>query len=221
MSIRINKYIAQASGLSRREADRLIISGNVLLNGQVAKLGDSVSESDSVKLNQQLLTLPSTTTTIIFNKPKGYISSRSGQGSLTIYDLLPNEFHSLKTVGRLDKDSKGLLILTNDGSLAYELTHPKYHKQKLYNVTLDKPLKISDQKQISVKGVQLDDGQSKLELKMLDSEHNWQVIMHEGRNRQIRRTFQDLGYNVLELKRLSVAGYNLGDLIEGQYRKIS
>ncbi|MGZ6004701.1 MAG: pseudouridine synthase, partial [Candidatus Saccharimonadales bacterium] len=112
--MRVNLFVAQATGMSRRAADNLLRQGSITINGQLAKLGDQVQSSDVVTLNSQRLSLPEKSQTILLNKPVGYVCSRDGQGSKTIYDLLPAKFQRLKPVGRLDKDSSGLLLLTSD-----------------------------------------------------------------------------------------------------------
>jgi pseudouridine synthase len=214
--MRINKIVAAATGMSRRAADQAIQQGRVLINSRPAKLGDEASPNDQVTLDGQSLTLPAQTTTIMLNKPVGYVCSRQGQGSRTIYELLPSEYQSLKPVGRLDKDSSGLILLTNDGQLAQELTHPKYAKTKIYEISLDKSLEPLHQQMISDYGVQLEDGSSKLALEKLnDFGHDWRVTMHEGRNRQIRRTFAALGYNVINLHRTAFGHYSLANLNSG------
>ena len=139
--MRINKYIALSTGLSRRAADAAILDGRVTVDEQPASSGMKVSATTVVTLDGTVLSRPAATQTIMLNKPVGYVCSRDGQGSQTIYELLPADLHSLKPVGRLDKDSSGLLLLTNDGTLANQLTHPRYEKIKEYIVQLNKPLK--------------------------------------------------------------------------------
>lgn len=214
--MRINKYVAQATGLSRRAADQAIEQGRVQINGQTATLGSKITPDDRVTLDKRPVT-PAVKTTIILNKPTGYVTSRDGQGAKTIYDLLPAEFEALKPVGRLDKDSSGLLLLTNDGELANQLTHPRYSKTKIYEIKLNKPLGPLHQQMISDHGIQLDDGNSKLSLQKLNSDQNWQVTMSEGRNRQIRRTFEALGYEVAQLNRTAFGQYKLGNLQKGGF----
>lgn len=214
--MRLNRFLALATGLSRRAADAAITANRVTINDQPAKLGDDVSETDIVKLDQQIFTPSVKPITIMLNKPPGYVCSRAGQGSRTIYDLLPAEYHSLKPVGRLDKDSSGLLLLTDDGDLTNRLTHPRYAKAKLYEVTLDKPLATIDRTAIG-QGVELDDGASRLQLEPLGS-NRWQVTMSEGRNRQIRRTFAALGYVVIKLHRSRFGPYSLDDLPAGKFQ---
>src|SRR5690606_28032606 len=139
-------------------------------------------------------TLATGTVTIMLNKPVGYVVSRAGQGSRTIYDLLPPEYHHLKPIGRLDKDSSGLLLLTNDGQLAQDLTHPQYQKIKIYEVELNIPPLQPHRETSSNHGVELDHGNSRLILDPLEDDggRSWRFTMHEGRNRQIRRTFAAL-----------------------------
>jgi 23S rRNA pseudouridine2605 synthase len=222
--MRINRFVATATGLSRRTADALIEQGQVAVNGNPAGIGYDVSPDDIVTYNGKTLHVSDDTQfqTIILNKPVGFVCSRNGQGSRTIYDLLPTKLHHLKPVGRLDKDSSGLLVLTNDGKLAYQLTHPSFQKVKTYEVTLDKPLTPLHRQMISDHGVQLDDGPSKLQLDRQTNgiDTGWQVTMHEGRNRQIRRTFAALGYSVTKLHRTTLGPYSLQDLKQGTYTQV-
>ncbi len=157
--------------------------------------------------------------TILLNKPVGYVCSRNGQGNQTIYNLLPANLHHLKPVGRLDKNSSGLLLLTNDGQLAYELTHPKFEKIKKYKIALNKDLGQADFQKITQQGVLLEDGLSTLALDLINNQRKeWKVTMQEGRNRQIRRTFEHLGYRVIKLHRTHFGPYKLGLLSSGNYQ---
>jgi 23S rRNA pseudouridine2605 synthase len=182
-----------------------------------------VSESDVVTLDGRAIAPPVNKVTIMLNKPTGYVVSRDGQGSDTIYDLLPYGYDRLKPVGRLDKDSSGLILLTNDGDLANKLTHPSYKKQKVYEVTLNKPLQPLHRQMISDYGVKLEDGISIFELERLveGDDRKWKVTMSEGRNRQIRRTFAGLDYKTVRLHRTVFGPYMLGDLVEGSFKEIS
>lgn len=218
--MRINKFVALATGLSRRAADIAVSEQRVTINGASAALGSDVTSRDAVTLDGRPIQLPSRTTTILLNKPAGFVVSREGQGSRTVYDLLPPDLRSLKPVGRLDKDSSGLLLLTTDGDLANRLTHPRRQKRKVYEVILDKPLAPLHRQIIADKGIQLDDGRSQLGLERQTegNDRAWTVTMHEGRNRQIRRTFQALGYTVTGLHRTVFGEYRLGELREGAYR---
>lgn len=217
--MRINKFIASATGLSRRVADMAIEQGNVTINGERATLGSNVHDQDEVRMRGKVLTAPAIRQSILLHKPVGYVCSRDGQGSQTIYDLLPKELHKLKPVGRLDRDSSGIILLTNDGDLAHRLAHPAFHKKKRYRVTLNKHLQPADQRAIQ-SGVKLIDGISQLDLETSSSPEQWLVTMHEGRNRQIRRTFQAKGYEVIELERIQFGDYQLGDLPAGVYKTI-
>jgi pseudouridine synthase len=151
------------------------------------------------------------------------VCSRKPQGdSPTIYELLPAEYHALKPVGRLDRNSSGLILLTNDGDFAYRMTHPKFAKTKIYSARLDHDLEPLHQQMISDYGVQLEDGVSKLMLERLreDSRKEWRVTMSEGRNRQIRRTFASLGYEVVKLHRTNFGNYSVGDMKTGTYELV-
>lgn len=221
---RLNKFLALQLGISRRQADELIEKGRISINRKTAQLGERFKEGDEIKLGKKII--PKTREEkkyIIFNKPRGYVCSRKKQGeNETIYAILPKEFSALKPVGRLDKDSSGILLLTNDGDFAFQMTHPKFRKVKEYLVSLDTPLQPIHQQMIADFGINLPDGKSQLGLERLDdSRKNWKVIMSEGRNRQIRRTFSAIGYKVEELHRTVFGSYILPkDLNFGDFRKI-
>jgi 23S rRNA pseudouridine2605 synthase len=212
--MRLNKYIASGSELSRRKADEAIESGRVTINGRTATQGTDVQDGDKVALDGRTITPAVNSLSILLNKPPGYVVSRDGQGAETIYDLLPPEYQQLNPVGRLDKYSSGLLVLTNDGQLAQELTHPSKQKIKIYEILLDKPLQPLHRQMISDHGLQLEDGLSRLQLERQEEGDDiaWIVTMHEGRNRQIRRTFEALGYRVTHLHRTHFGPYILGNL---------
>jgi 23S rRNA pseudouridine2605 synthase len=223
-SVRLNKYLALQLGISRREADILIDTGAVTLNGIEAPMGARFHTGDRVEVGGAPLAkeVPDFQY-IAFNKPKGYVCSRRAQGDNdTIYSLLPKTMYKLKPVGRLDKDSSGLILLTNDGDFAYRMTHPKFRKTKIYHVRLDKDLEPLHQQMISDYGVDLEDGKSQLALMRLsdDNRHEWQITMSEGRNRQIRRTFAALGYRVTRLHRTNFGAYALDDIKRGQFKTV-
>ena len=221
---RLNKFLALQLGISRRQADELIEKGRISINGKAAKLGERFKEGDEIKLGEKIISKTREEKKyVIFNKPRGYVCSRKKQGeNETIYAILPKEFSILKPVGRLDKDSSGILILTNDGDFAFRMTHPKFRKVKEYLVSLDTPLQPIHQQMIADFGINLPDGKSQLGLERLDdSRKNWKVIMSEGRNRQIRRTFSAIGYEVEELHRTVFGSYILPkDLNFGDFRKV-
>lgn len=215
--MRINKFIAQATGLSRRAADQAIDEKRVTVNGRPVSPGTDTDPGDEIRLDGRTLALPDQTLIIMLNKPAGYVCSRAGQGSKTVYDLLPPGLERLKPVGRLDKDSSGLLLLTDDGNLANELTHPRYGKEKVYEVLLERSLSTEDRREVE-RGVPLEDGPSKLLIRDLRGE-NLTVVMRGGRNRQIRRTFAALGYRVRRLHRTRFGQYELGDLKSGAFAR--
>ncbi len=222
MRTRLNKYIAQHTELSRRGADDIIAAGQVTVNSLPANNGQLVTEQDIVEIDGvSLRPGEHSLTTILLNKPVGYVCSRNGQGSKTIYELLPANIAHLNSVGRLDKQSSGLLLMTNDGQLANELTHPRYQKVKVYEVILDKPLQPLHQQMISDHGLTLDDGPSKFQIEKQDNPQHLMVTMREGRNRQIRRTFNALGYEVTKLHRTIFGDYRLeADISPGQFSYI-
>ena len=224
-STRLNKYLALQLGISRREADILIESEAVTINGQLAIIGSRVIEGDRVQVAGAPVQREAVAHQYIaFNKPVGFVCSRRAQGGNdTIYALLPPNLHKLKPVGRLDKDSSGLILLTNDGDFAYQMTHPKFRKIKIYKVMLDKELEPLHQQMISDFGIDLEDGRSQLSLERLSEtgRKEWQVTMSEGRNRQIRRTFAALGYRVTKLHRTNFGSYSLGDMKRGEWKSIN
>lgn len=216
--MRINKFLAQSSGLSRRAADQVISTGRVLINDRIATLGDAVEASDEVFLDGQKQSV-SQKIYIALYKPIGFITSRRPQGnSRSVYDLLPDEMRQLRYAGRLDKDTSGLLILTNDGDFIQEATHPSKEKIKEYEVELNKPLAPEDARKVE-KGVELADGASRLSIFAI-SGARLSVRLSEGRNRQIRRTFQALGYDVVMLHRTRFGKLTLQGLSEGEWLKI-
>ena len=223
MEIRLNKFLAEKVGLSRREADNLIVDGKVLVNQQPAVLGARISETDEIICEgKNISTKKPEYIYLMLNKPVGYVSSRKAQGEMpTLYELLPEKYQKLKTVGRLDKNSSGLILLTNDGDFAFKHTHPKFYKLKTYLVELDQTLAPLHQQEISDFGIHLEDGLSKLFLTKLDDDRlKWQVEMSEGRNRQIRRTFAALGYKVIKLHRIEFGHYQLGNLKTGEFKLV-
>jgi 23S rRNA pseudouridine2605 synthase len=223
-SVRLNKYIAGALAMGRRQVDYLIEKGKIKVNGVVPSLGARVHSSDLIIVNGKALGLQAKPLTYLaLNKPEGYICSRRQQSETpTIYALLPQEYQHLKPVGRLDKDSSGLLLMTNDGDFTHQMTHPSFIKVKHYDVTLDEPLQPLHHQMISNIGVTLPDGVSKLSLQRITvgDDTRWTVIMHEGRNRQIRRTFAALGYGVVALHRTNFGPYALNSLKPGRFELI-
>lgn len=200
----------------------MIEKGRVRINDKPATLGARFSASDTVTLDgKPIATEQAQYRYVALHKPAGYLCSRRSQGGdPTIYELLPADLRALKPVGRLDRDSSGLILLTNDGDFAFRMTHPKFAKTKLYEVTLDQDLAPLHQQMISDFGVDLEDGRSELGLMRLSDTNrtDWQVTMSEGRNRQVRRTFAALGYTVVKLHRTHFGSYALGDIKAGEYK---
>ena len=218
--IRLNKFLAERLGVSRREADDLIASGRVLVNEKPAVLGARIDKNDKVCYNNKIVAFENAFSYLAMNKPIGYVCSRRAQGDApTLFELLPKEYQKLKTVGRLDKDSSGLILLTNDGDFAFQMTHPKFHKEKIYEVELDRDLSPLHQQMISDFGVDLDDGKSQFTIiRQEDSKdrRHFTVVLKEGRNRQIRRTFQAVGYRVMKLHRTQFGPFVLNNLAPGK-----
>lgn len=230
--MRINQFIAQTSGISRRKADEVVASGRVTINNRTAKIGEIVNHTDAIHIDRVLLKNTTNFVYIMLNKPIDYVCSRAGQGSKTIYELLPAKYHNLKPVGRLDKDSSGLLLLTNDGELANKLTHPSYNKEKVYKVEINRPLKEAGFSKITKIGVDIGEKNvSKFQLKKLairnqeivapreipNTNYCFLVTLTEGKNRQIRRTFSALGYKVTRIHRIKFGSYKLGKLANSKY----
>lgn len=217
--IRLNKFLAERLGMSRRAADDLIAGGKVSVNGAVANLGKRIDKNDKVCYNGNILPFLADFSYLAFHKPVGYVCSRKKQGeNPTLYELLPEKYRKLKTVGRLDKNSSGILLLTNDGDFAFRMTHPKFVKNKKYLVKLDKALTPLHQQMIADFGIELKDGKSQLGLTKLTNDRlEWQVEMSEGRNRQIRRTFSALGYTVEKLHRVKFGKFEIANLKAGEF----
>lgn len=221
---RLNKYIASSGICSRRKADELIESGAVLVNGKkVSELGYSVQPKDKVFVNGKLIH-PVKHEYYRFYKPAGYITTMDDEkGRKTIYDLLPESLHSLKPVGRLDKDSTGLLILTNDGDLINDLTHPSIKVPKLYRVSVNGKISQNDIDAM-YKGIELEPGKiAYAQVDVLEIDNNttiMEVLLYQGLNRQIRRMFENRGFEVISLKRIQHATLNLDGLKRGEFKPI-
>jgi 23S rRNA pseudouridine2605 synthase len=215
--MRLNQYLAKHTELSRRSADTAIADGRVIVNGKLPEVGQQFQDSDVVELDGVALKKLKTTT-IMLNKPIKTICSKVQQGNVaTVYSLLPEELQHLTYVGRLDKDTSGLLIMSNDGDLIQAVTHPSHQVIKQYEAQLPRVLRPQDLQALQA-GVELKDGLSKLELSGKGRE--WVIKIHEGRNRQIRRTFEALGYELDRLHRSKVGKLTLGILKTGEYKEI-
>ena len=223
-SMRLNRFIAHAGICSRREADTFIIAGSVEVNGKVvSEMGYKVLPGDSVKFDGRLLT-PEKMEYVLLNKPKNFLTTtEDDKGRKTVMDLIRNASKSrLLPVGRLDRNTTGLLLFTNDGEMAARLTHPRYAVRKIYHVVLDRALKVSDLQQIE-KGVDLDDGSISVDAISYIANATKREVgieIHSGRNRIIRRIFEQLGYEVAKLDRVMFAGLTKKDLPRGQWRTL-
>lgn len=222
--MRINKYIASSGFCSRRKADELIEAGRVRVNGEVVRLlGYEIRTKDKVSIdNKPLRTMK--LEYYRFYKPTGYITTSSDEkGRKTIYDILPDEMSHLNPVGRLDKDSSGLLILTNDGNLVYELTHPSIKVAKVYRVTVDAFLKVEDLEKLAT-GIELEKGKvAYCDCEIIERKKDetlLEITLYQGMNRQIRRMIEYLGHNVVHLKRIRHATIDLTGLKKGQYKPL-
>lgn len=219
---RLNKFIAQSGLCSRRKADEFIEQGKVKVNGKtVSELGFSVSEKDKVTVNDEKIK-PSELKYIKFYKPAGYITSLDDEKNRkTIYNLLPVHFKYLKPIGRLDKDSTGLLILTNDGELINLMTHPSVKVPKVYRVLAKGKLKIKDLEPFAV-GIELEKGKLAFaDVQIIDYEENntvLEIVLYQGMNRQIRRMLEFIGSSAITLKRISHANIDLSGLKRTQYK---
>ncbi len=220
--IRLNKFLANAGVCSRREADQFIQAGVVSVNGQVVtELGTKVQRTDQVHFHDQLVSIEKKVY-VILNKPKDYVTtSDDPQQRKTVMDLVKNCCRErIYPVGRLDRNTTGVLLFTNDGDLASKLTHPKFLKKKIYHVFLDKNLTAADMKQIA-EGVTLEDGDIKADAISYASDTDRKQVgieIHSGKNRIVRRIFESLGYKVCKLDRVMFAGLTKKGVKRGDWR---
>ena len=219
--IRLNRFISQSGVCSRREADDFILAGVVTVNGQVVtELGTKILPTDEVRFHDEKLQ-GEKNVYLVLNKPKGYVTSlEDPHADKTVMDLVKNACtERVYPVGRLDKNSLGLLLITNDGDITRQLTHPSYHKKKIYQVTLDKPLTRADMDSLT-EGITLEDGDIFADEVAYASEDKRTVgvEIHSGRNRIVRRMFEHLGYAVQKLDRVYYAGLTKKNLKRGDWR---
>ena len=220
--IRLNKYLANAGVCSRREADEFIQSGAVKVNGEVVtELGTKVLRSDEILFNDQPVNIEKKVY-VLLNKPKDYVTtSDDPQQRKTVMDLVKDVCpERIYPVGRLDRNTTGVLLLTNDGDLASKLTHPKFLKKKVYHVYLDKNVTAHDMQQIA-EGIELDDGEVHADAIDYASEQDKSQVgieIHSGKNRIVRRIFEALGYRVIRLDRVQFAGLTKKNLRRGDWR---
>ncbi len=223
--LRLNRFISNSGICSRREADKLIEAGVIRVNGKiVTELGTKVARTDIVKYGETII-VPEKLNYILLNKPKGFISTMDDPFERkTVMSLVSNACKErIYPVGRLDLNTTGLLLFTNDGELAKRLTHPKYGVKKIYHVTLDKPLTYNDFEKIA-NGIELEDGKIKVDkiayVEPGNDKKQLGIEIHSGRNRIVRRIFESLDYKVLRLDRVVFAGLTKKDIPRGKWRQL-
>ncbi len=224
--MRLNKFLSSSGVASRRKCDELILEGKVEVNGKVVNtLGIKIDEKkDKVKVGGKVIKLPSSFVYIKLNKPKGYACTASDEkGRKTIYDLVECE-ERLFSIGRLDYDTEGLIILTNDGNFANQVAHPRYKMEKEYRVTVEGEIKESElavmRKGVVVEGQRMPAAR----VEWLSFENGFtklSIIIDEGQNRQIRRMFEAIGHQIKLLKRVRIGEVRLGGLKRGEYRDLT
>ncbi len=221
---RLNKYIASTGLCSRRKADELIESGAVNVNGKVVtELGFQVSDKDKVFVNRVLIR-PKKLEYYKFYKPAGYITTADDEkGRKTIYDILPKELHILKPVGRLDRESTGLLIMTNDGDLINQLTHPSIKVNKVYTVSVEGKINANDLETF-YKGIEIEKGKiAYADAQVIEYDNKstmLRIVLNQGMNRQIRKMCEYIGHPVISLKRIQHANISIEGLKRGQIKPI-
>ena len=219
--MRLNRFLAAAGVGSRRRCDELIAAGRVSINGQVCtNFSAQPAPRDHVKVDGKLVHADPPLT-IMLHKPAGFVSTRKDVHARdTIFDLLPQNFSRLFNAGRLDAQTEGLILLTNDGALAQRLTHPRYKIDKEYEVTLDRPWDPALVAKLS-KGIFLDGKCARIERLHSIKPTHLRVILRQGINRQIRRMFHEIGYEVKRLVRIRIGKTRLGDLPRGHWRALT
>ena len=223
--LRLNKFLASSGVCSRRVADQLIVDGHVSVNGEiVTQLGKHVTREDFISVDGKPVSIEKKIY-VLLNKPRNCVTTSSDpEKRLTAIDLVRNACNErIYQVGRLDRNTTGLLLLTNDGDLAAKLMHPKYEKKKIYQVTLDKPVSVEHMQQIA-SGIELEDGEIHADAISYVDENNLAIVgieIHSGRNRIVRRIFKHLGYRVYKLDRVYFAGLTKKDLPRGRWRYLT
>jgi 23S rRNA pseudouridine2605 synthase len=216
MAERLQKIMARAGIASRRKAEELIARGRVKVNGKIAKLGDSALEMDVITVDGTPVVRETSHVTFALNKPRGVVTTASDElGRENVLELVP-EVAGLHPVGRLDRESEGLLLLTTDGDLTLHLTHPRYEHEKEYRVWTDRDPTAKELSALR-NGVQLEDGPAKA-ISLEKLEGGAMIVLREGRNRQVRRMFEAVGLDVVKLKRVRVGAQKLGDLRVAEWR---
>jgi 23S rRNA pseudouridine2605 synthase len=226
MEQRIQKILAQMGIASRRKAEELIIEGRVTVNGKIATLGMKADPAkDHIKLDGRLLVKPEPKIYLVFNKPAGVVTSLSDpEGRPTIKDFLKGIKYRVFPVGRLDYDSEGLLLITNDGDFAHNILHPSKKVPKTYVVKVKGLIDENAMERLR-RGVRLEDGltaPSKVKKVRLSESNSWvEITIYEGRKRQVRRMLEKVGYPVIKLRRIAIGSLKLGDLKPGEMRRLT
>ncbi|MGE4282910.1 MAG: pseudouridine synthase, partial [Clostridia bacterium] len=226
--IRLQKYIALSGIASRRKAEELILEGRVKVNDEIVNiLGEKVNpETDIVQVDGKAIHIEKSKVYVLLNKPFGYVTTASDQFDRpTVLDLVKNDFNErIYPVGRLDYDTEGLLLLTNDGDLTYKITHPKYNIKKVYIAAVNgvpNGMKLNEFR----KGLQIEDyitSPAEIEIiKKTRAGSELRIIIHEGRNRQVRKMCEKIGHTVIKLKRVALGDLVLGELSAGQWRHLT
>jgi 23S rRNA pseudouridine2605 synthase len=220
--MRLNRYLALCGYGSRRGCDEIIRGGRVKLNGEVVEqLAVAVEEGDILEVDGAVVQAPASYSTYILNKPPGYLCTRTDpEGRQTIFKILPESLKNHTYVGRLDLQSRGLVLISNDGELVHRLTHPKYEIPRKYAVWLHEELRDDAVRRIE-RGLVLEDGEELLPAKVKRKERLVELTLREGKNREIRRMMETLGYEVRDLKRVEYAGISMEGLGQGQYRELT
>ncbi|VVM05119.1 Ribosomal large subunit pseudouridine synthase B [Methylacidimicrobium cyclopophantes] len=219
--MRLNQFLARCGLGSRRGVERLILEGRVTVNGSIQnRLAKHVEEGDAVALDGRPVR-PSSSLTVLLHKPRGFLcTSFDLRGRQTVYDLLPPRWRNLRYVGRLDRDSEGLLLFTSDGSLIQRLAHPRHQIPKVYEVECNAPADVS-RIAILLRGCRLQGRVVSLDSFELLGSRRVRVVVHQGLKRQIRLMFQSIGYEVVRLVRVGYGPLSLGSLGSGRYRLLS
>jgi 23S rRNA pseudouridine2605 synthase len=219
MSERLQKLLAKAGVASRRAAEKMLLEGRVTVNGVVATLGQSALETDDIRADGHKLEFLSEHVTFALYKPRGVVTSAADElGRQGVLELVPS-VAGLHPVGRLDRASEGLLILTTDGALTLELTHPRYHHEKEYRVWTD-PTPTTDQLEALWKGVMLEEGMAR-PYALFDAKEGLRMVLLEGRRHQVRRMVAAVGLEVLRLMRTRIGAFQIADLRPGEWRELN
>lgn len=229
INMHLTKRLVDLGISSRRQAEKLIRGGKIQVNSQLATLGQTVDEADQIKVNNKLFNKPvNRQLALLFNKPIGYTCThRQFTGEKNIFSLLPRTYHQLKIAGRLDKDSRGLLILSNDGDLILKLSHPRFEQEKTYRVMVTGSGLINEREgknicQIFIQGVNIGQKDGVVKAKKINYLGNnvFLMVITQGKNRQIKRMFQTIKLSVSDLQRVKLASFSLNNLAEGKYQKL-